>query len=494
MKPLVCSRNSKQQVELDVDDAVSFTHIQMITGGAVMPQTNLAGASKAKESLEAEELFLPDELPFELVLRPNNKTSKLIANSGQNTQIKSQNRWYDFEFSEYVFLTSFEIAAAGFGDYHEFEFAYRTVEGQVVKVEKRISSGLVSQTVNAAITSVSFRPPATWLSDTSINSIKLIGLTQSDIESFLSTLERIDAYRGSAISDMEDAIENAQAENNRYVEIQAQLASLNNEIAKTKTEISSKKSEITKLGDKITNLKSDFSNNQNEITSSTESLNRVKSEIESKTSERDILNKETSDKSVELKALKEDINLFPSEISGFVGQGTFTVWVYVALSLVPILIIVTMFILLVEGAADLTTVLTEKPNSSVYAIFLTRIPYVAIAAMIIAASYKICRVLLAEVIRINQQKLNLTKISIIAKDVSFASETGLNLGDEEKYQLRTKLKMDLLRDHLKEYLSKDFSIILPHSINSLSSSLATLGLSRQRDNDAAPLGEEHLKE
>ena len=84
-------------------------------------------------------------------------------------------------------------------------------------------------------------------------------------------------------------------------------------------------------------------------------------------------------------------------------------------------------------------------------------PYVIIATGIITASYKLARVFVAEIMRINQQRLNLSKISIIATDASNTSQGGLSdLSDRELYELRTDLKMQLLRDHLKEYLSSDF--------------------------------------
>ena len=76
-------------------------------------------------------------------------------------------------------------------------------------------------------------------------------------------------------------------------------------------------------------------------------------------------------------------------------------------------------------------------------------------------------------IKINQQKLSLTKVSIIAKDIASASENGLNLNDHELFQLRSHLKMNMLRDHMKEYLSKDFEIPLPENIVS---ALKTSGL------------------
>jgi hypothetical protein len=449
-----------------------------------MPQTNLTKGKKAVEDLAGDILALPDDLPFELILRPTNKTTKLVANSGHNSHLKSQHRWYDFEFSEFVFLNRIEVLVTGFSSYQDFEIKYVTVDRNEVSVNRIVAENVVIQPINSAINSISFRPPVSWLVEKFIVSVKLIGLTQSNVENFLSTVEKIDAYQQTALSIMEEAVENAQSENDRYVQLQAQLTSTNSEIAKSKTDVSTKKAEITKLTEKINTLRTDQANNQNSLITSSESLNRVNSEIENQTSVRNSLSAEITERTSELKSLKENINMFPSEISGFVGQGTSTMWIYVGLSAIPVLIILIMFIVLIWGAADLTTVLEENPGSSIYAIFLTRIPYVSIAGMIIAASYKICRVLLEEVIRINRQKLNLTKVSIIAKDVSFASENELGLDDEQKYQLRTKLKMDLLRDHLKDYLSKDFSIALPSSINSLGAYF--FGSGNKREEESAP--------
>ena len=52
----------------------------------------------------------------------------------------------------------------------------------------------------------------------------------------------------------------------------------------------------------------------------------------------------------------------------------------------------------------------------------------------------------------------------IAKDVSAYAERDLNLSDEDTYRLRTDLKMQLLRDHMKEYISKDFKVEMPRTI------------------------------
>ncbi|MDD1452415.1 hypothetical protein NHF48_018210 [Sphingomonas sp. H160509] len=120
-----------------------------------------------------------------------------------------------------------------------------------------------------------------------------------------------------------------------------------------------------------------------------------------------------------------------------------------------------MFILLIKGAADLSFIISSDKDINIEALMISRVPYVTIAVAVITASYKVARVFISEIMKINNQRLSLTKISIIAKDVSFSSEHGLSLTDEESYQLRTNLKMQMLRDHLKDYLSKDFTIELP---------------------------------
>ncbi|PWG17132.1 hypothetical protein DFK10_08830 [Salibaculum griseiflavum] len=73
--------------------------------------------------------------------------------------------------------------------------------------------------------------------------------------------------------------------------------------------------------------------------------------------------------------------------------------------------------------------------------------------------FKMAQSLITEIIRIDNQNRALAKVSIVATDVHNASSDGLDLSDEEIYHLRTGLKMDMLRDHLKTYLSESFDYI-----------------------------------
>lgn len=68
---------------------------------------------------------------------------------------------------------------------------------------------------------------------------------------------------------------------------------------------------------------------------------------------------------------------------------------------------------------------------------------------------------------INRQRLSLTKISIIAKDVSQASESKLSFTDEQIYANRLKVKMALLGDHIKHLISTEPELLFPENLFSI---------------------------
>ncbi|MDP1667945.1 hypothetical protein, partial [Phaeovulum sp.] len=72
-----------------------------------------------------------------------------------------------------------------------------------------------------------------------------------------------------------------------------------------------------------------------------------------------------------------------------------------------------------------------------------------------ACAYVVGR-LVFEVIRINRQRLDFAKLSIIAKDVSAASAHSTGLSASEVFDAETKLKMELLREHMKNYTGSEF--------------------------------------
>lgn len=417
-----------------------------------------------KNQIEAAPVEAEVQLPFDLFEKPNNKTTRLLANATDRQPIEGRSRWFDYKLKGAHLVTSIEIDMTGYSEFSEFDVSWRDEEDTESKITVRPQNGLALVEINDFCKRISFRPPATWFSKTSINSISVYGITRESLPLLLSNISDIDDYKNQIINIADKAI--AAADEKIQLSIRSQLERANHikEIGTLKGNQARLKKSIEEYSNKRNELIAQNSAAEDSLESANQRLKQSISEADLTNDKINSLKLEISQKESILKELKGNINLFPTEIVEFVNQGSKNIRQYFWLAVIPIAIIGIMFVLLIQGAANLTTIYSTNPNLNISAIVLSRAPYVTIALAIITACYKISRSFILEMVRINNQRLSLTKIAIIAKDVSASAATGLDLNEEDIYRLRTELKMQLLRDHMKEYLSKDFKIELPRQI------------------------------
>ncbi len=155
-----------------------------------------------------------------------------------------------------------------------------------------------------------------------------------------------------------------------------------------------------------------------------------------------------------LKGLVNNVNVFTEEFSGFVGQGANQVRLYTVMTVVPFVILIVVVYNLFAGAVDLSTKFEEIPNIDLLTILVTRIPFILIAGLLVGVSVKVLYFLTNRIIAIHQQRLDLAKIAIIAKDVSDASAAGLSMSEDDLYEAKTYLKMSILKGYLAEQIEK----------------------------------------
>jgi hypothetical protein len=180
----------------------------------------------------------------------------------------------------------------------------------------------------------------------------------------------------------------------------------------------------------------------------------TESELSQKLQTLSSTNVEISDKEQKLKALVSNVNVFTEEFSGFVDQGTRQVRLYTLFALVPFALLVTVVVNLFNGAVDLSTRFQSMARIDLVTLVVTRLPFVTVAGLIVGVSVKVLFFLINRIIAIHQQRLDLAKIAIIAKDVSDASAAGLGMPLEERYEAKTYLKMSILRAYLSEQIAK----------------------------------------
>jgi hypothetical protein len=81
-------------------------------------------------------------------------------------------------------------------------------------------------------------------------------------------------------------------------------------------------------------------------------------------------------------------------------------------------------------------------------VFVTRLPYLTICGSILAVCYSALIFLFNRISIIYAERLDFSKIGIIAKDVASASANGLGFSDQELYEARTYLKIEMLKSYL----------------------------------------------
>lgn len=402
------------------------------------------------------------ELSFDLVLRPERKVTRLLQNSGSTEPLSGKHKRFEYDFSESIFAINVVIDTAGYAG-NAFVVGWRCSDG-TEKIGNVVREGnqFVCEILDH-VTSVFFTPPKAFFSDPTLNHVQLHGFKTCDIRAYLDYALNVEKIAQDALSEIDIALAGANAKIAQVEALQALRGSLSQDIAKFKTQSTSEQGKLKRITTEYNELIAKKGEIDRSISDEYSRLINIKSEISKYSATRTELAKRIIIKRENLSQLEANINLFPSEISGFSEQGSRDTWLYSKLAALPIICIAFVLGLLVFGSAKLTTEIVYDKNLNIAAMLASRTPYVMVCLGVISTCYYLSRMFVLEIIRVNRQKLNLTKISIIAKDISYSIDHDLNFSDQEKYNYRLQLKMSLMTDHLKDYLTKDFTPTLPRN-------------------------------
>ncbi|SFD05734.1 hypothetical protein SAMN05428997_116157 [Bosea sp. CRIB-10] len=392
----------------------------------------------------------PEVIPVSLFSRKSNKTTALINNSKQDFSFEAKQRWFEFDFSENVYVQSIQIFASGYEDWNAVSLELIHVSGKILELKSNFSDGKFSLGVGRFATGFRFRPDVrfTIFTNQLISSVIVTGYTPAEF----SRLEEETGRIGRSNADLQARLaaieEREKAASEKVIAAEAHVNELKAESAQLDKDIGQANAQFD-------TLKAEISQNQKrkeEVISASEDL---KSKLENLRAERRIEESELNDKKNERARLIEEIRLFPSEISGFVQETKRSILSYILLSALPMAIILYVTYNLYKNSTDLTQIY-KSGEVDVWTIFLTRMPFVIVSFTILQVCGVFVKRFINEIIDANNQRLNLSAISIIAKDVSTASASSLDLSPDEKFELETKLKMSLLREQMQKYISDKY--------------------------------------
>lgn len=412
------------------------------------------------------------------------KSTRLIGSDSPDA-MRARREWLSFDLHEPAYITSLKVTASGYEDYHEMELSLiDALTGDEVKEKRKFSgSGFIFEP-KRFVRGFRIRPDQPWslLKSQYISRIDVRGIEQRSFFEVLLIYDNVAREKAKIEESLSKYFLRAKQSHD-------EVASNVSKISEQKSEIDEYNGQIAKLTEKMERLAEtrDEINKRIEVGTSIEKernerVQIVEISIQNLNSERKSISEKISEAERRLKELKNEINLFPTEIAGYVGQGKKNITLYAWLSLIPMIIISLVTYRLFQNSEILLDFDISESAYDVVKYLLSRSPYVFVSAAVLGICYSLIRGLFMEIVNINRKRQELFKISIIATDVSYASQDGMKLDDEKIYELKTQTKMELLKEHLKMDIGNEF-IYSPRKM--FSERLKSISLRREVDTSEA---------
>ncbi|WP_246676888.1 hypothetical protein [Mesorhizobium sp. B2-4-15] len=410
------------------------------------------------EELAATPLPVPKDIDISFFSHRTRKSTQLIGNRNENITLRARREWWGFDLIDTIYVTHIKVYAAGYEDNHELELSLiDSSSGRRVEESRRFNGESFSFEPKRFISGFGLRPSERLWKIADIKRIEISGIEQKYFSDVVNIFENISRERERIESSLKEYLEEAK-ESFLKTELNTK------EIAEQAREIGENGNKIDELGKNIAELLESRDDIQKKIAigasvekEQNERVQAIDLNIAKLNGDRRTISTEISKREIELRELKSNINLFPTEIAGYVKQGTNNIRLYAGICVVPILIIGLVTNRLFSNSERLLNFFLENSKIGIIEFLISRAPYVIISASVLLVCYSILYRLISEIININRRRQDLYKISIIATDVSYASQDGMELSDDERYELRTQTKIEMLKEHLRHHMSEDYS-------------------------------------
>lgn len=399
-----------------------------------------------------------NKITVELIENSGTKQSKLIFNEDPSFSIKLENREYKFKFVEPVYIDKIVIKAKTI--FKGLNITYKTNDRDKSHVIQSDKNNSLSVNLKDIVYEIIIQNPKDKKIE--LEKIELFGFRLSELESIKNNFEELKKLDIELKNEVKKITETNQAQLDEiatsssaleqlHQTLDADIESLTTQKEELEQEIENLNAQITELS----NSKKSLENTKNELTKKEQEL---KNSIQERETTLSTVNTNISLKREELKESENKTSLIAYDVQDYIkNANTHLLW-YLGLSIIPWFLIVFMSYIIVYGGIDLIAVLKVEKDAQLWTIFWSRIPFVIAVGTVVFVAYEVSNVFIRKIMEINQQKLDFQKLGILAKDVSESASQGLDLSDEEKFELRTKLKMEMLKSHLSKDLGKKFEI------------------------------------
>jgi len=328
---------------------------------------------------DANNTDLPIAKPISVQLfsRRNNKTTQLINNSKADFSIGGKHRWFEFQFEQLVFVQSVSVETEGYDDWNVVRFEFVGADGKKYENKAKNDNANFSTLVGRVAQGFRFKPDAKFLllKSQKIKRVVVLGYTLDELAALEDAIGSMD-LRETEINEKYEGLAQRQQESQQELDV------LKAEIEKAEKNKSHLVMEVGQSQAQLDSIKIENSASETRNSELKGANNDLESVIATEKSELRDVRGNVSDQKNELEKIKQEIRLFPSEISGFVSEGDRNIRNYIFLSFPFVAIILYVTYSLFSNAVELTQLYKEQ-NISVWNIFLSRLPFVTVAVTIL---------------------------------------------------------------------------------------------------------------
>jgi len=419
-----------------------------------------------------EQLFTPQKIPSHILPTKNTKFLKHINPADENASTYKINRGnykVDLKSKAYIEKIVFHTANPKKLSNSIKVFATYEIEGKKT-CEIITHDSMCSVQINGIISNLELETSYMWQGTprATITKINIYGYTIFQLDKLTENLQTWLTNRANisnwVIGEKTKIDQERQKLSAKQDEATSNLNTINQEIQQAEDEykeadlkLSDILSEIITNEETLKKLKSD----QEQAKTSTDDLEskaeRINDTIQKKNIELKSLNENIVTTDKKLKALIANKNLFTDEIEEYAARGNRNIWFYSFFAIIPLLILSFVTSRLYLNSESMLHLINDETKYSIMDILLSRLPYVLVSIFLIQGSYYLCKAFVVRIMEIHRDRLNLSRVTIIAKDISEASSHDLEgLSDEQKYEIRNLLKMEMLKAHLSKDVGEDY--------------------------------------
>lgn len=402
--------------------------------------------AKINQNISQSNEIEPHIIDIDLIQSHSGKIINLLRNNDENHSEILNSQYYHFKFKEPIYIHTVMFDLVGNTSLFGLEISSTDFKEQETTFSFT-KKGTTTWAPYKILKEFKIKPKKNIFKRTEFKQIKLFGFLIEDLDSIKEKVTEVGDYKiklQEEIAKLENANDDFNSREDRLNELNGLMPELEEQNQKLSDDISV----LTTERDSLKENKQHLENNNTQLEEKSKSLNQ------------NISNEEQ-----DLKKLVADKNIFSTEMAEYIKQANKHITTYFLLSLIPWLLILCISILIFNNTADLSTIYNSRDDVDVFTIFLTRLPFALITISILFVAYEISKVFVQNMMKIQSQKRVFAKIGIVAKDVADSSILGIEgLAENDKFELRTKLKMDLLKSHLSNDIGENYEYKIKTSL------------------------------